>query len=93
MKLSRSVKSISYVKAHASELLDEISEGGVVVITQNGEARAVLQDMVEYERNQESLALLKLLALGTKDVEQGRLIPARRAFAGLRRRLKNGPGL
>ena len=58
-----------------------------------GEARAVLQDMVEYERNQESLALLKLLALGTKDVEQGRLIPARRAFAGLRRRLKNGQGL
>ncbi len=85
MKLSETVKPISYIKAHASEVVRELAgKKGPVVITLNGEAKAVLQDIVEYEKNQESLALLKILALGRKSLEQGRVKPAKEAFRTLR---------
>ncbi|MGD1076666.1 MAG: type II toxin-antitoxin system Phd/YefM family antitoxin, partial [Thermodesulfovibrionales bacterium] len=58
MKLSEAVKPISYIKSHASEVIREITEGhGSVVITLNGEAKAILQDIREYEKTEESLAL------------------------------------
>ncbi len=73
MRYSAQVRPISYVKAHAAELLTALDEGGEpVVITQNGEARAVMQNVHAYEQTQETLALLKLLALGLRDVEAGR---------------------
>lgn len=73
MSLSSSIKPISYIKANAAEVLHKIAETGEpMIITQNGEAKAVLQDIASYERTQETLALLKLLAMGQKDVEAGR---------------------
>lgn len=87
MKLSETVKPISYIKAHASEIVREIAgKKGPVVITLNGEAKAVLQDIVEYEKNQESLALLKILALGRKSLEEGKVRPAKEAFRSVRER-------
>jgi prevent-host-death family protein len=72
MLLHESVKPISYVKAHASELINSLKDGGgPVVVTQNGEARAVLQSMEDYENTQESLALLKMIAMSEKAVERG----------------------
>ena len=69
MKLDQRIKPISYLKAHSAEIIREIGDGaGPMVITQNGEAKAVLQDVASYERAQETLALLKLLALGQADV-------------------------
>lgn len=63
MKLSEDVKPISYIKSHASEIIRELSEkNSTVVITLNGEAKAILQDIREYERIRESLAMLKILA-------------------------------
>lgn len=59
-----------------------------MVITVNGEAKAVLQDIASYEETQESLALLKILALANKQVEQGNVRPARTVFARIRRELK-----
>jgi prevent-host-death family protein len=89
MRLQEAVKPISYVKAHAAEIIREIGENHkTVVITQNGEAKAVLQDISEYERTQESLALLKILALGRKDLEIGRVRPADEAFAAVRDKIK-----
>lgn len=89
MLLQNAVKPISYVKAHAADIIREIAENqSTVVITQNGEAKAVLQDIGEYERIQESLALLKILALGRKDIEAGRVKPAATVFAGVRERIK-----
>lgn len=84
MRYSAQVRPISYVKAHAADLLTDLADGGEpVVITQNGEARAVLQDVHAYERTQETMAMLKLLALGMRDVEAGRVRLAEDVIADL----------
>jgi prevent-host-death family protein len=86
MKPTR-VKPISYVKANAAELIRELKENGEpLVITQNGEATAVMQDVASYEATQETLALLKILALGRRQVEEGRTVPADEVFRRLRKR-------
>lgn len=85
MRHSTHVKSISYLKANAAELLDRLAEDREpLLITQNGEARAVLQDVVSYEATQETMALLKLLALGRQDIAAGRVRPVQDAVARLR---------
>ena len=69
----RMVKPISYIKAHAAEVLDELGRDGQPVgITQHGEIKAVLVAADEYQRTQETLAFLKLIALGDNDVKAGR---------------------
>ena len=76
MRYSTQVKPISYLKANAAEVLTRLTEQREpLLITQNGEARAVLQDVASYEETQETLTLLKILALGTQDLEAGRLKP------------------
>ena len=87
MKLSRQVKPISELKAHAPEVIRGLARRQEpVVITVHGEAKAVLQDIASYEETQETLALLKILALAGKSVEEGKLRPAREVFHRLRRR-------
>ena len=89
MKLSAAVKPISYLKAHAAEVMRDVAEhGGTVVITHNGEAKAVLQDVRVYEQLQESLALLRLLAQSRKSARAGRLAPVGKAFGRVRQRVK-----
>ncbi|MDF8332937.1 type II toxin-antitoxin system Phd/YefM family antitoxin [Novosphingobium cyanobacteriorum] len=76
MNLEARIKPISYLKAHSAEVIRELREGAApLVITQNGEATAVLQDVGSYEATQEALALLKLLALGQDDIAAGRVMP------------------
>jgi prevent-host-death family protein len=75
MRSSR-IKPISYLKANAAEILDKLAdEREPLLITQNGEARAVMQDVASYEATQETLALLKILALGNREVEEGKVKP------------------
>ncbi len=89
MKLSESVKPISYLKSHTAQAVRDVTEGRqTMVITQHGEAKAVLQDITEYEQTQESLALLKMLAQSSKSLTEGRTKPVKKAFADVRRRLK-----
>ena len=77
MKLSTQIKPISYLKAHAAEIVRTLSvQGEPLVITQNGEAKVVLQDIESYEQTQETMALLKMLALGTRQIEEGKVQPA-----------------
>jgi len=91
MKYSGRIKPISYLKANAADVLERLArDREPLVITQNGEARAVLQDVVSYERTQETLALLKILALGTRQVEQGRVLSAREIVTTLRKRVAAG---
>jgi len=81
MRYSTQVKSISTLKANAAEILQTLSEQREpILITQNGEAKAVLQDVVSYEEMQETLALLKLLALAQQDVAAGRTLGVDEAF-------------
>jgi prevent-host-death family protein len=79
MKSSR-IKPISYVKANAAELIRELAEKREpLVITQNGEATAVMQDVASYEQTQETLALLKILALGSRQIAEGKVLPLSQA--------------
>ena len=86
MQLSTAVRPISAVKAHLTEIIRTFSEEAAspVVITQNGEAKAVLMGVHEYERMQETLAMLKALCVSGKSFETGKGRPAREVFAGLR---------
>jgi len=89
MKLHESIKPISYLKAHASELIRDISiNRQTLVITQNGEAKAIMQDIATYEQTKESIALLKLLAQSTKSKKEGRYKHAQKAFKDLNSRIK-----
>ena len=89
MKLSESVKPVSYLKSHTAEVLRDIREGQrTIVITQHGEAKAVLQDIASYEQTQESLALLKILAQSSKSVQEGRTKPLKKAFANVRKQTR-----
>jgi prevent-host-death family protein len=77
VNLSQSIKPISYFKAHAAEVIRELNkQHGTMIITQNGEAKAVIQDIAEYERVQEALAMLRMVAQGQSDYEKGKTIPA-----------------
>lgn len=85
MKYSQSIKPISYLKAHASELVREIADKHkTLIITQSGVAKVVVQDLESYENMQESLALLKMLAQSTKSKSEGKYEPAKKAFRELR---------
>ena len=85
MRYSSQVKPISYLKAHAAEVLTRLTEQREpMVITQNGEAKAVLQDVASFEETQETLALLKILAMGHQDVAAGKVKPVADAVARLR---------
>jgi prevent-host-death family protein len=87
MKLSSQIKSISYLKAHAAEIVRNMGDqGGPLVITQNGEAKVVLQDIESYEQTQETMALLKILALGNRQIEAGNVEPAAVVIQRLRER-------
>lgn len=87
MRYSSQVKPISYLKANAAEVLTRLAEQREpLVITQNGEAKAVLQDVVSFEQTQETLALLKILALGNQDVAAGKVKPVAEVVARLRAR-------
>ncbi len=91
MKLSRQIKPISYLKAHAAEIIRGLAkQGEPLVITQNGEAKVVIQDIESYEQTQETMALLKILALGTRQIEKGEVQPAGDVVRRIRDRSRRG---
>lgn len=95
MKFSTQIKPISYVKANAAELLERITkEREPIIITQNGEARAVLMDIHSYEEQLETLNLLKAYAASQPDAQTGEVYSVDEAVAELRRRRAGrSPGL
>jgi len=87
MKLSENIKSISYLKANAAEMINKINENGeTYVITQNGEAKVVVQDIKEYERTQETIAMLQLLSMTREWNPKAKGI--KETFDGLRKKLR-----
>jgi len=88
MKPSESIKPISFLKSHTADVVREVNENReTIIITQNGEARAIVQDIATYEQTQETLALLKLLAQGKRSTDDSRSRPSRRAIKELRAEL------
>ncbi|MCJ8331199.1 MAG: type II toxin-antitoxin system Phd/YefM family antitoxin [Lentisphaeria bacterium] len=89
MKLSESVKSISYLKSNAAEIINEIGENKrSYVITQNGDAKAVLLDIESYEEIKDTLVLLKMLTQSSKSKHEGDYKSATQATKDLRNRIK-----
>ena len=85
MRQSTQVRSVSFLKANAAAVLAHLNEvREPIVITQNGAAKAVIQDVASYEETQKTLTLLKILALSEREIEQGRFSPAAEAFARVR---------
>ena len=90
MRYSTQIKPISYLKANAAEVLDKLRENRQpLIITQNGEAKAVIQDLATYEATQETMALLKILALGKQQIEAGKVSSHADVTKRIKARLKN----
>jgi prevent-host-death family protein len=89
MKPSKSIKPISYLKAHASEIIKDINENHkTLIITQNGEAKVVVQDVKSYEEMQETLALLKILAISSSNIKSGKIKKSQKAFSDIETKIK-----
>ena len=86
MYSSSHIKPISYLKANAAKILSELHQP--MVITQNGEAKAVIQDIASYEETQQTLALLKILALGDRQMKEGKFKPFREVIERLQNKNK-----
>lgn len=89
MRFSESIKPISYVKSNMAQVIQQINENqGTIIITQNGEAKAALVDIKEYEQTQESISMLKLIAQGKRNIAEGKFRPVKEAFRDLRTRIE-----
>ena len=88
--MKQRIKPISHLKAHAGRIIRDLAEQGEpLIITLHGEAAAVLQDIASYEQTQETLALLKMLAMSSKSLEEGKLRAVERAFTQIRKHVKS----
>lgn len=86
---SEDIKPISYFKTHASEVIKDVSENyKTLIITQNGEAKVIVQDIRSFEQSQESMALLKILALSANNLKEGRVKTLKKAFDDLQKRIR-----
>jgi len=89
MKYSDSVKPISYLKQNTAEAIREVNDNNsALIITQNGEAKAVIVDITEYEQDQESLAMLKMIAQSKEAYAQGSHKTVKKAFSDIRKNIK-----
>ncbi|MCY4368546.1 MAG: type II toxin-antitoxin system Phd/YefM family antitoxin [bacterium] len=87
MRVTHRIKPTSYLKTHAAEIVRTVGEQGEpLIISQDGEAKVVVLDIDSYQQMQETLALLKVLALGNREVEAGKVLPAAAVIAELRER-------
>jgi prevent-host-death family protein len=95
MKAAEDIRPVSYLKARAAALLDQVNDTRrPVIITQSGTARAVLQDPETYEQMRAAIGMLKLLVQGEEDARAGRVRKQGDVFARLQRRLarkRKGP--
>ena len=92
LNLRENIKPISYIKTNAAEMMNYVNERrNPIIITQNGEARAVLMDINTYQDNEDAFALLSILKIAEKDVENGNVKDPDEVFNKLRKKLtKNG---
>ena len=88
MHLSQDIKPISYLKAKTADVINTVNENQrTIIITQNGEAKAVVQDIKSYENLQNSLNLLKLIVQSENDIENNNTIAQENMFENLEKKL------
>ena len=84
MKSSTDIKPVSYLKSRAKDMLNQVNDTHrPIIITQNGEPRAVLQDTESYENMRNAIGILKLISLGEEDIRKGELKSQDDVFADL----------
>lgn len=92
MNITNDIKPITYLKSRAADLLNQINETHrPVIITQNGEPRAVLQDLRSYENMRNAIGILKLVSQGEADIREGRIRPQQEVFDDIESELKARP--
>jgi len=88
MQLSQDIKPISYLKAKTADVINSVNDNQrTIFITQNGEAKAVVQDIRSYESNQNALNLLKLIIQSENDIDIGNVVPQDKMFDDLEEEL------
>ena len=81
--------TVEYLDTHAVSILREIAaHSKSLIITRNGEATAVIQDIQSYEQTQESIAMLMILAQSSQDLREGKFASAKEVFADLKKRIQ-----
>lgn len=89
MNITEDIRPITYLKNQAADVLKQVNETQrPMIITQNGEPKAVLQDPVSYENMRNAIGLMKLISQGEDDVKQGKVKPQKDAFADLEKRVR-----
>ncbi len=90
MSIQSDIKSVSYLKSRAADILKQINDTHrPVIITQNGEPRAVLQDPESFENMRNAIGILKLLSQGENDIKNGEYRPQNEVFAAIESNIKN----
>jgi len=90
MNLKDAVKPITYLKNHTAEVVRKISENGQpLVVTQNGEAKVVVMDIKQYDQWRQTLAMLKIIAMGEAEIARGELVSQEEAFQSAEEILKS----
>jgi prevent-host-death family protein len=88
INLEKDIKPISYIKTNAAEMMRYINEcKNPIIITQNGEAKAVLVDIETYQKTQDAFALLNIIKLGENDIKNGKVKPVDEIFSNLREKI------
>jgi len=89
MNITSDIKPITYLKSRAADVLQQINETHrPVIITQNGEPRAVLQDPESYENMRNAIGILKLMSQGEDDVKQGNVKSQEDVFSDIEKRVR-----
>jgi len=84
MNITTDIRPVTYLKSRAADLLKQVNETQrPVIITQNGEPKAVLQDPQSFENMRNAIGILKLIALGEEDVRMGNTLSQEEVFARL----------
>jgi prevent-host-death family protein len=89
MRIEEDIKPVTYLKSHAADVLEQLSRTRrPIVVTQNGEPRAVIQDARSYEEMRRALGLMKILSQGERDIASGKVKDQEEVFTKLERKLK-----
>jgi len=90
MKIKEDIRPISYIKAHAADILSQVNQTRrPVFVTQNGEAKAVLLDSESYENMKNAIALLKIISQGENDIKNDRIINQTEVFSKIEHKFKS----
>ena len=88
LDIKNDIKPISYIKTHAADMLKRVNETqNPMIITQNGEAKAVLLDTESYQEMTRSIGILKILATGEKEIDKKKLVANETVFEEIQKRL------